>query len=83
MANGETGRFRGASMVLGPARGPTRSRDVGGGRSQPMDSQASFCGQISGFMKLTKDQRLAVLVLVAVFLFNVYRFLPVFTHSHS
>jgi hypothetical protein len=25
-------------------------------------------------MKLTKDQRLAVLVLVAVFLFNVYRF---------
>jgi hypothetical protein len=34
-------------------------------------------------MKLTKDQRLAVLVLVAVFLFNVYRFLPVFTHSHS
>lgn len=25
-------------------------------------------------MKLTKDQRLAVFVLVAVFLFNVYRF---------
>ena len=46
-------------------------------------SQALSCGQISGFMKLTKDQRLAVLVLVAVFLFNVYRFLPVFSHGHS
>jgi hypothetical protein len=34
-------------------------------------------------MKLTKDQRLAALVLVAVFLFNVYRFLPVFGHAHS
>jgi hypothetical protein len=33
-------------------------------------------------MKLTKDQRLAVFVLVAVFLFNVYRFMPVVTHTH-
>jgi hypothetical protein len=28
-------------------------------------------------VKLTKDQRLAVLVLVAVFLFNVYRVMAV------
>jgi hypothetical protein len=55
-------------------RDPAGSAD-GIGKHRPADN--------SGFMKLTKDQRLAVLVLVAVFLFNVYRFMPVFSHSHG
>ena len=49
---------------------------------QPMDLEHRSA-DFRGSMKLTKDQRLAVLVLIAVFLFNVYRFMPVFGHSHS
>jgi hypothetical protein len=48
-----------------------------------MERKQRAADDFRGSMKLTKDQRLAVLVLIAVFLFNVYRFMPVFSHSHG